>query len=102
MAINPISAVGATNIVSPTKMKENSSENTVNGQFENFLKDALENLNNSEKTASSLANDFALGKTDNIHQVVIASEAANIQLQLAMQVRNKVIDAYNEIMRMQV
>jgi len=55
-----------------------------------------------ELESQALANAFALGKTDNIHQVMIAAEKADIALQFTLQIRNKILDAYNEIMRMQI
>jgi flagellar hook-basal body complex protein FliE len=46
--------------------------------------------------------DFAVGKTDNIHQVMIAAEKAKIAVNLTTAVQSKAIDAYKEIMRLQV
>ena len=43
-----------------------------------------------------------MGETDNIHNVMIAGSKANLALQMTIQVRNKVMDAYNEIMNMQI
>jgi flagellar hook-basal body complex protein FliE len=45
---------------------------------------------------------LATGRTDNVADVMLASEKADIALRLMMQVRNKMIDAYQEVMRMQV
>jgi flagellar hook-basal body complex protein FliE len=55
-----------------------------------------------EGQADQLKEDFALGITDNIPEVLIAGEKANVAIQFTMQVRNKVLDAYSEIMRMQI
>ena len=52
--------------------------------------------------ADQLTEDFVLGKTDNIHQVMIAGEKAETSMKLTLAVQNKVIDAYKEIMRLQV
>lgn len=76
------------------------NENTV--PFIDYLTNALNKTNNLIVEADKLSEDFAAGKTDNIHQVLIAAEKANIALQFTLQVRNKIIDAYNEIMRMQI
>jgi flagellar hook-basal body complex protein FliE len=70
--------------------------------FSEFLNDALSKTNDLLVESQELTNDFAAGKTDNIHQVMIAAEKANIALQFTMQIRNKIMDAYNEIMRMQI
>ncbi len=74
----------------------------VPGQFGQMLQEALAKVNNDILTAEQLAQDFALGKNVELHQVVIAAEQANLALQLTIQIRNKILDAYQEIMRMQV
>jgi len=67
-----------------------------------YLNSAIEKTNNLIIESEQLSEDFAAGKTDNIHQVIIAAEKADIAFQLTMQIRNKIMDAYNEIMRMQI
>ncbi len=46
--------------------------------------------------------DFAAGTTDNLHHVMLALEDARLSFQLLMQVRNKVLESYQEVMRMQI
>ena len=70
--------------------------------FEDFLVQNIRGTSDLLNNASKLSEDFALGKTDNIHEVMIAGEKADIALQLATAVRTKVMDAYNEIIRMQM
>jgi len=70
--------------------------------FGEYLNSALMKVTNLENQAAGLKEDFALGKTDNIPEVLIAGEKANVALQFTMQVRNKILDAYSEIMRMQI
>jgi len=70
--------------------------------FSDYLKEALYNTNDLLLEADRLADDFAAGRTDNIHQVILAGEKANIALQFTLQIRNKLLDAYTEIMRMQI
>jgi flagellar hook-basal body complex protein FliE len=48
------------------------------------------------------ATELALGQTDNLHQVMIGAERTRLQFELAMSMRNRVLEAYQEIMRMQV
>lgn len=66
-----------------------------------YLGEAMTQLNQMQQTSQKLDEDLALGKTDNIHQVMVQAEKAGVALQFALQVRNKALDAYNEIMRMQ-
>jgi len=70
--------------------------------FGEYFKDALERTNELIIESDKLSAEFAAGRTDNIHQVLIAIEKADMALQFTLQLKNKIMDAYNEIMRMQV
>lgn len=70
--------------------------------FQAMLKENINKVNNLQLESNQLTEDFALGKTDNIHQVMIAGEKAETSMKLTLAVQNKVIDAYKEIMRLQV
>jgi flagellar hook-basal body complex protein FliE len=71
------------------------------GSFGNFLKDAIDQVNNLEKSSSSELQNFMDEKTD-LHSVMIALEKADLSFQTMMQVRNKIVSAYQEIMKTQV
>ena len=83
---------------SPTG-KENAA--TGGGSFGNFLKDAIDQVNNLEKTSTGELEKFLDEKTD-LHSVMIALEKADLSFQTMMQVRNKIVSAYQEIMKSQV
>ncbi len=70
--------------------------------FTEFLNSAVSDVNKLQLESERLNEAFAMGKNDNIHQVMIAAEKAEIALQFTVQIRNKILDAYQEIMRMQV
>ena len=70
--------------------------------FSNLLNRAMEQADATEKEAQKQANSLLTGQADNIHSVVLAGEKAEVALQLTLQIRNKVLDAYNEVMRMQI
>jgi len=70
--------------------------------FSRILKDSIEEVNRLQVEADRASQELLLGKNTNIHQVMIAIEKANVSFQLMMQVRNKIVAAYEEIMRMQV
>lgn len=81
------------------------NQNNVNQKslnFKDLLKQNINKVNNMQLDADQITEDFALGKTDNIHQVMIAGEKAETSMKLTTAVQNKVIDAYKEIMRLQV
>jgi flagellar hook-basal body complex protein FliE len=70
--------------------------------FGQVLADALNDVNQLQQKADKASVDLAAGKIQDVSEAVIAAEKASIALQLTMQVRNKIIDAYQEVMRMQV
>ena len=84
------------NQVSDGKQTETSKD------FQQLLQDNINKVNDLQLNSDQLTEDFALGKTDNIHQVMIAGEKAETAMKLTLAVQNKVIDAYKEIMRLQV
>lgn len=80
-----------------------SSDGSSKGvSFGDFLNSAIKQVDGLQKESEKLNESLALGLTDNIHQVMIASEKASIAMQFTMQVRNKIMDAYQEIMRMPI
>jgi flagellar hook-basal body complex protein FliE len=66
------------------------------------LVDAIEGLAKLQDSADAQSQALALGKTTDIVGVTMAVERASLAMQLAVQVRNKAVDAYHEIFRMQV
>jgi flagellar hook-basal body complex protein FliE len=77
-------------------------EKDVTMSFTDLLKQSISTVNNLQTEADGWATRFATGETDNIHQVLIAGQKAEMALQLATAVRSKIMDAYTEIMRMQI
>lgn len=69
--------------------------------FTDYIMKAIDNVSNTEKEAIKLGEMLAVGETDNLQEVMVASEKANLTLSFAIEVRNKVVAAYNEINRMQ-
>ena len=74
--------------------------NAVAPSFSQTMASALSNVNATQNSAAAMAQDYAVGKTSDVHGVMIASEQATVALQMTTQVRNKVVEAYQEIMRM--
>lgn len=89
--------------VSTDIVGEKSTVKNADGQgFAEVFQNALHEVNKLQVDADIAAQKMASGQVEDIAPVVIAAEKASIALQLTVQVRNKVIDAYNEVMRMQV
>ena len=70
--------------------------------FSDVLKNSVEKVNNLQKEADAAIDDLALGDNKDVVQTIIAMEKADISFRLMMQVRNKIVQAYEEVMRMQV
>ncbi|SES67244.1 flagellar hook-basal body complex protein FliE [Natronincola peptidivorans] len=70
--------------------------------FGNLLTDAINKVNSLEKASEDYTLKLASGELENIHEAMIASQKSEISLQFMMEIRNKVLDAYREIMRMQI
>lgn len=71
-------------------------------QFKLALRDALAKVNEQQIEASELHKQLAAGRAESLHEVMVAAEKASLTLQLALQVRNKAVEAYQETMRMQI
>lgn len=69
--------------------------------FEKVLKEAIKEATEVEKQTEKAIEDFVRGQIS-IHQVVLAMQKADLTLQTLLQVRNKVLTAYEEISRMQI
>ena len=79
------------------------TEKTQNAEsFGNMLARSLSDVNQLKLEADEAVANLAAGKQKDIHTTMIALEKADISFRLMMEVRNKIIDAYHEIMRMQV
>lgn len=73
--------------------------------FESFLNTAIDNLNTTNSYLSDAENEeikFALGETENTHDLTIALQKASTALQYTVAVRDKLLEAYREIMNMQI
>ncbi len=70
--------------------------------FGKMLKDSVEEVNQMQSEADRSIEQLIAGESKNLHETMIAMEKASISFQLMMEVRNKIIEAYQDVMRMQV
>jgi flagellar hook-basal body complex protein FliE len=79
----------------------NPASNKVN--FDDLLKQSINSVNQLQQTSASMKTDFQTGKNDvSLAEVMIASEKSSIAFQAMSQVRNKLVDAYKDVMNMPV
>ncbi|MBD7909846.1 MULTISPECIES: flagellar hook-basal body complex protein FliE [Clostridium] len=85
--------------------KDTKTDKKVNSGLEAFsstLEKSLQGINDQQITADKMGTAFAKGEDVQISDVMLAGEEAKISLQFAVQVRNKLLDAYKEINQMQL
>ncbi len=70
--------------------------------FGEILKDAISTANELQKQSDQEIQKLMTGESQDLHTTVIAMQKADLSFQMMMQVRNKIVQAYQEIMRMQV
>jgi flagellar hook-basal body complex protein FliE len=89
------------NLVQGTE-KVGATEETGGATFGDFLQNMVKEANDSQILADRKMEEVAAGRNKDLHGAVLQMEKADVQFRLLTQVRNKVIEAYREIMRMQV
>ncbi len=70
--------------------------------FSGALRESLDKVNTMQVQADTAIKEMVAGRSKNLHETMLTVERADTSLKLMMQVRNKILDAYREIMRMQV
>lgn len=78
------------------------SEEKKDISFFDTLKEKLDEVNEKQVKAEDLTESFIKGDNVDIHEVMLGTEEAKMSLELAVQIRNKIVEAYQEISRMQL
>jgi len=108
MSVTPVGAVGFTPYVAPTLPTPPAGPSSAGGvsaaggDFGSMLLDGVDRLEGIQDKADQLAVQAATGDLTNIHDYTTAATEAAVTTKLTVAVRNKAIEAFNEIMRMQV
>lgn len=93
----------ASALASGSKVQADPAAEANSVDFGEKLKAAIDQVNNAQQTAQGLSRDFVSGQSDtDLHEVMISLQKANVSFQSMVQVRNKLVTAYQEIMNMQV
>jgi flagellar hook-basal body complex protein FliE len=96
MIINPISA--ALPVIAP--VSPGSTDKA--GAFQSVLSQAIETVEGQHQSAEQSINRLLSGEGEELHRTAMATQQAEMSFNLFMQVRNKVVQAYQEVMRMQL
>ncbi len=91
------------NLQMPEIIRPGHSQKSEGGaSFGDVLKDAISTVNALQKQSDHEIQKLMTGETEDLHTTMIAVQKADLSFQMMMQVRNKIVQAYQEIMRMQV
>ena len=97
--INPVSSIAP--IAAPDLAQVGASKAPAAG-FQSMLESIIGGVEQSQNQAQQAVNNFLNGGNEELHQVALASQRASLEFELSMQIRNKVVSAYQEVMRMQL
>ncbi|ACV67947.1 flagellar hook-basal body complex protein FliE [Desulfohalobium retbaense] len=100
--IDPSLAAGAANFLEQSGAANAGGQQTPVESFRDTLLEAVQEVDSQKKTANTAILDSTTGGGTSIHETMVAMEKAGTSMKLMVQVRNKAMDAYKEIMRMQV
>ncbi len=70
--------------------------------FQQYLQESFASVNQSQQVADKMSTDLASGKSESIHETMLALTQAELSFNMLVQVRNKALESYQEVMRMQV
>ena len=96
---SPISSLGPLTPLTVTPLASGSKSA---GGFGSILTDAMQKVGEMNNDATKSVENFLSGEGDDLHKTIMATQRADLGMELFLQVRNKVVSAYQEVMRMQV
>jgi flagellar hook-basal body complex protein FliE len=97
--MTPVSSIASIPI--PDSLTPGGGASSSNA-FSSILKDTISSLQSTQNEADSAVQKFLTGENDDIHTTVLATQRAEMAFELGLQVRNKVVSAYQEVMKMQL
>jgi flagellar hook-basal body complex protein FliE len=95
----PIAAITAPSLIGTI---DKVAASVPGASFQNVLSSAIQNVEAAGSSADAATQSFVSGGTQELHSTILATQSAELDFEMFMQVRNKVVSAYEEIMRMQV
>ena len=99
---NSISDVNGNSLLGSLGFNSGQTLNNKTESFSDVLKESIEEVNQSQVNAYDAMNDIATGKVDNLQEAVQKIEEAELSLKLGLEVKNKALSAYKQIMAMQI
>lgn len=97
---NTISSING--LIPTTSLEQPSTVGKAEKGFADVINNLIEQTNNAENQSNRAIHELETGKAESLHEVMLKVEEADISLRMLVQMRNKAITAYEEIMRMQI
>lgn len=97
-----IQSIGTSSILNNINLNETNSDNNSGTSFSNVLSDAINKVNDTEVNANNKIEALIKGEDVSMHEVMIAMQESQLSLQALIEVRNKTVEAYQEISKLQL
>ncbi|MCX7715740.1 MAG: flagellar hook-basal body complex protein FliE [Clostridia bacterium] len=101
-SITAINAISGINNAAGAQTLDTVGQTDAGASFKEVFESLIDKANETDAVDQQANLNLMTGDMNNLHDVIISGEEADLALRLAVQVRNKVVDAYSEIMRMQI
>ncbi len=102
MGLSPLERIDNAQGVQETQKRSKSAVENMANDFGKAFSNGLNSVNDSQNAAYEAAETFAAGGDISVHEVMLASQKANLTMQMAIQMRNRLVNAYNEINNVRV
>ncbi|KGI55766.1 MULTISPECIES: flagellar hook-basal body complex protein FliE [unclassified Campylobacter] len=100
--MNEINKLNSLNSISNTQNSNKANEAGIGDEFAKLLKSSISDLDTAQKEGEAAMTDIATGEVKDLHQAAIAIGKAETSMKFMLEVRNKAINAYKEITRIQI
>jgi flagellar hook-basal body complex protein FliE len=102
MSLTIPASLNSSSLASVAPLAPPASTDSASSPFKDVLGSAIEEVEGSRANAAESINQFLSGQGEDLHSTILASQRADLEFQMFLQVRNKVVSAYQEIMKMQL
>ncbi|MFH1844476.1 MAG: flagellar hook-basal body complex protein FliE [bacterium] len=99
MSVDAIRSLGS---IDPRKIYQSIDESVQRSSFADTLRNAVDEVNELSAHRQRMVEGMISGEVTEVHDVMMASEEASLAFELMLEIRNKLLDAYKEVMRMSV
>lgn len=102
MPLGPLTAINLSDLEATPKVSSGDGAQKAGADFSKFLSDALNQVDALQTEGDKASIALATGQVQDLSEVMVALEKASLSLSLTVATRDKVLDAYNQVMRMQI